>query len=1721
MKGEHKLLNLDLQKEQEKQSLNQPKGIKLYFFRALYSILQYRGLNKFCDILFTIFQFIQLMAFPMDTVFSSGWKTYWYGSIGSFFRYFQLVSLWKGNTKIYLIVYILTILSILFLLILFINLIAKSTSFTNKYPFSAKIISLILDFEVILNIPFLRTLFGAFTCENNNLTIASNIQCKSGIHISLIFLSIIFSLIFIILIIIFNSTLFEFGHHNDKFKAAYCSSTEISLKMSIFILIILYQFLKNEITLSIITFIISLIIFIDFINKQPFSNGFTLKLYFGLYFLFFYSSTICIISILLKNTQFEGGVILLILGYPLIIFSISIIEWDFSFDRIFQFLESKEKDGYKALLEIEYFLKMEVNLEDKIRTKEQKILYSYITNYEKDCPINNCPLKQFMNIPLKIENFVEMKIYLLQHGEVLFKNAVAKFPFNAKLRLSYGLFLYKRVNKKSKGTTEITLLNKYNTNLEDNFLIYRAQRYIQEENDVFSNTINNSNKLNSEKNANEVNSITYKFTINNIKSLIGKITLYYIDFWTNLEMNNESESENFQKMSKIGIKISKLNQELIGNIKKLETVNLYDQEIFKLYIQYLTEILSDNTQANIYINKLIENDQKRHQYNEENFFELNFKAMTKSEDYKYIVVNCSHSNFDIICNLSLSVCSIFGYSREELIGHPYYYLLPEIFYVYHKNLLQNKVDEFKKKLLIKNVKFHSESWIDDSFGKNKMKYLLPIKTRWTLVSSEDEIIYAIGKIFIEDKIPTELEQEVIYILTDKNLIIQNFTSNAPKLLYLHSSAINNNLDITEFIKEFNEDYISNVDKYDDIKGSSISNKSIHINKKQKLKYEKIEIIKKIFLKVKNTTKIINWRLGDIITNDKGNKKNTGKRTSRFQSALTDITKNNFKQKIKTSQKRKISLVVPTGDNDFLNYKKLNASNTEEKLPNYDQEKILDLKDINISDFADDNPFNTNDKIFKDKVYYHRPVHQKFSLSAKEIKFNEFKVGYLFRFEPYFSKILKETNISYKSKNNQLLLKKEINKEENNDIDKSEISIASFTANKQNLDQKHPIIHISPENPFGLHCENNDEFFLKINNEKENEFTVDMNRMSYKQIGINDKSEEKNLYDILRQEAIDKISKVTNQVKNEEISEEEEEESSSDSSDSSGEESSKNTSELSSGRKVEERSSIELNSKNKISQKNENMNSEKKVSVKSDENFPNMNIIVSSKGNNINLNQINPININNIVNKKKEDDYYHVDVSHITYYIYNYTTGFVEILKDPKYKISKIARQINEEKEKVNKINSKYISNPKLAKEKKRGNINKKIANDSNEINSYNEQIQLREIQKVLSSKEKQSTIINLCIFSFLIFALIIGSSVMSIMINFYLEDKSFLYYSLIKNSIELYKNILLEISFVRELIIMNSTYYNNTFYDKNISHYFSNYSDICYEYYLDTSFIISNLTTNINSLDERHKTLFSNKTIYCYIIDPIETGGYKYFPKRYELPLFSAYRELNAALYHISHLKMEQIYTYEDNIYYFLKNGMSNIIINAEDQIKIISNEFEYIIKFGNKIIIICFIVLFIVYAGCFFIFYYFYEKVEERKQNYLSIFYEISDQFIISSLSKCEKFSLKLQMQGDNLAVQGDKISLGSSSFDESYIENDFQASSIIKQNKENKINFSILEKKSKNHFLIKIKIIGFIIFFILFLCQYGSYIYYYSRLSLYMVIVYNMNIILLIIFQVFYIHL
>ena len=233
------------------------------------------------------------------------------------------------------------------------------------------------------------------------------------------------------------------------------------------------------------------------------------------------------------------------------------------------------------------------------------------------------------------------------------------------------------------------------------------------------------------------------------------------------------------------------------------------------------------------------------------------------------------------------------------------------------------------------------------------------------------------------------------------------------------------------------------------------------------------------------------------------------------------------------------------ENESTNYRKLSSSHTEEKILNYEQEKLMDLKDVDISELNDETSFITNDKINKDKIYYNRQVYHKFCLSVKEVKFNNIKIGYIFKFEPY-SNNLEETIITNINKNQRYSkynLSSLSKQEYNNDIEKSEISYISFAGIKQPLEQRHSFQYNYFENPFDLTCDNNDCFFINLNNETENEFTIDINNMSFKQIRKNDKSERTKLYDLLKKQAIEKISKAAGQIKNEELSEEDEDSSS--------------------------------------------------------------------------------------------------------------------------------------------------------------------------------------------------------------------------------------------------------------------------------------------------------------------------------------------------------------------------------------------------------------------------------------------------------------------------------------------------------------------------------------------------------------------------------------------------
>ena len=78
MKEEIKLMNLNLEKENQKLENIQINGIKYYFFNLVHYLLRKKKDNIFLDFLLITGQFIQLMSFPLSSFFSSWRKNLWF-----------------------------------------------------------------------------------------------------------------------------------------------------------------------------------------------------------------------------------------------------------------------------------------------------------------------------------------------------------------------------------------------------------------------------------------------------------------------------------------------------------------------------------------------------------------------------------------------------------------------------------------------------------------------------------------------------------------------------------------------------------------------------------------------------------------------------------------------------------------------------------------------------------------------------------------------------------------------------------------------------------------------------------------------------------------------------------------------------------------------------------------------------------------------------------------------------------------------------------------------------------------------------------------------------------------------------------------------------------------------------------------------------------------------------------------------------------------------------------------------------------------------------------------------------------------------------------------------------------------------------------------------------------------------------------------------------------
>ena len=1071
--------------------------------------------------------------------------------------------------------------------------------------------------------------------------------------------------------------------------------------------------------------------------------------------------------------------------------------------------------------------------------------------------------------------------------------------------------------------------------------------------------------------------------------------------------SNWNNPENFAEMNELGQEIKLLNNELHKNINSLESWNLLDQDTIKIYINYLKEIINNNEQANIFNKKLLDEDKDKPAYDDINLYQLNYEEMSKHEDYKYIIIDLSKNDFNKISNISFSVCKEFGYMKEELIGRSSDILFPEIFNNFRKIFFKKKVEEFQLKLLNKNTLINSDIWTGNCFGINKLKFIIPFKVKWTIVSSEDEKLYGIGNIILENnKIFDNKEHEIIYILTDLNLKIQNYSSNAPELLNININVEINKLNIMDYISEI-------IEKEKEKEESTVRNIKKKKTKNEKKRFSKTEFIKKYNYLDKNTISIIRWKKEEIEDN------NIRYAKSNLIRGSVGIFHSKTIEKFQTISP-KMNSEVNIGTNN--NYQ--NENKTHEKL---------------------------------------------FLLKVEEAKFHEFKVGYIFILRPYKQKNEMENNNNFKDL---------INMPENKNMNVSDTSIVSFGEDKKKFNCTQTVIE-----PFNLNNQKNEIFLQDFELENEYQFTFDVKALAYKQFKyIN--NNYFSLYEDLKESAIKKLTETKKEYQKEETEEEEE---SSENENTEDEYSINSISSKDITNEKNEEILVKEDKKNLIEETKENSNNNDNEISK------NFKKEISSKKILEQITNRNSLKNTNELTKKKEEEFYHINFNKVTLYIYNYSLGFVELKKGQAYKISQVTNVINLEKEKLKNTNSRYLVNSKLMKGKKKLNIRKE---EENELNVHSvTSLKLKELFKFLSSKKNESVITKIITVSIIIFILIIGTGIVNILIYYTIKNNIYTFFLLIQNSEYLYQNLLFEITLVKEMLLLDNPFYTNPM-NRNKNYYYQILSSMLSHYYSQNTFLLSNLTNNFNVLKKHDEESLIKNSVELFIIDPVQSSLIDYYQyKKYNVLLYSAYRELNSALYHISRLNSNEINYFNDHIYYFLKNGMSSLLISSERQMWTLTDKLQVKVKEGHEILIICCSVVFFIYFICTIIFILFFRKLYYKKNQYLSILKQLDNNLILSSLSKCEKFSLKLQEGKNNKDFNNNKKILFYSSANSSEFDNDNNIN-ILKKNENDrtfKSKANKIEKIKKSNNINKYLII---LFLIIFVYQLAIYIYYYLRM-------------------------
>ena len=939
----------------------------------------------------------------------------------------------------------------------------------------------------------------------------------------------------------------------------------------------------------------------------------------------------------------------------------------------------------------------------------------------------------------------------------------------------------------------------------------------------------------------------------------------------------------------------------------------------------------------------------------------------------------------------MNILKIFGYSKNELIGQNINILIPKLFHKSHDLILMEQFEKDKLKFFdeLNKRQIYFPNFIKkEVYGVSKMKFLIELNINIYFVKTEENKIVYIFE--VENYAPKEIDliknnnnYSKFCVLTDENFLIQTFTPNCLYGLKLTYNEINSNYCIINYIKQFQEDYLTAINN------NSIAKYS-HINKTELILEEKFSEQK--------TNQNISLNIKKKIKNDLLNKKYSKKCKITWIKDKSDFTKSNiFIEKKKTiTNKNDIDIEL----NLFMEIQKIII---KDKLIGYYFffSKIRNKTYNNMSyQLKKNEKTDSNNYLLKVKKY--------------QCKFRTLIGTNIINFNKYQSKdensnnnvknifcslIINPTKVKDK-------LKKELNnfrkKERKKSLDKN--SKVTF----KQVEDNSPINNCSYTNKY-FPGENDSTITGEFIPTYSTDFTIDIKNMSFYQ--VNKYNNQLEYLDFLKREAINKVNKYKELLKviskNSENSNESEEY-------ESDEDSYSNLNAIN--------SSDDISSNNLIY---DHYRKQSSMSNNADKNSIKTSKIQTKKTKkdfqNKNDENINDVSINKSVNKKYQNknnitnNFYKVKLNKIHFMIYDFYKDMIvegnkneivskveDIMSDTK-NMESIDLDKDERLSFLKSYRNKNKKNNKETKDTK--NIEKIDISQTNIIDE--EKLFKKKVHEALNKHKDEPPIIKLKIFIILSYFILILLGIIILSYNL-----SNIYNT--SESLILFKSIFfirycsqISVYYLREMTLLSfsvwrlkgGVYVNFTASDKE--EFKALIKEQIKKLFKENQSLMETIFSSSLPFSEKSLKNITDHKLYIRMLN---------FTKvQFEYDILTALVNYNSAFYNLasSTATLDQNHTDLANYIYNnlngYKNGM-NILIDIF-QYELITN-LKFIIKnfmIGGIIILILFIIFYILIMKNFF------SSIKTRG-NYMKVFYGINENILKNIIENCENLLNKLK---------------------------------------------------------------------------------------------------------------